>query len=353
MVENMKKRKKYLVTADGSEAFACSLVTNPAISELFVAFNEQEPIKTQFSDDAKHIVVGAVAIPNYEIYRRDDNGNEYDLVFSEEAIEKMSRDFLKNYRQKDVTLQHQEEADGIWLVEQWIKTDMVYDKSLALGLSNTLPKGTWFQAYYVDSNEVWERVQSGELRGFSLECALGLEEFSKQINNDMNLEQMKNIGLFDEIKQAFKEALQEEKLSRQPKEATVEELQKEIENVDENIKVEEVALEEQVAAVTEVIETPNVEEPQVTVEEVVVEETTEETPKVEEPKADEPNPLNELVNNLKSEIDALRKMNDDLQHKIDDMGKQPSTTPINTNVSNASHTNDAYMNWRSQMQKML
>ena len=327
-----KKRKKYLVTANESEALACSLVTNPAISELFVAFDEQEPLKVKFSDDSKHIVVGAVAIPNYEIYRRDDNGNEYDIVFSEEAIEKMSRDFLKNYRQKDVTLQHREEAEGIYLVEQWLKSDMVYDKSLALGLSDTLPKGTWFQAYYVDSNEIWERIQSDELRGFSLECALGLEEFNNQINeNEMKIET--NETFWDKVKSIVREALSCEKVE---------------EPIQENVEVD---LEEQTLteSVTEAptaqettVETPIVEE--------VVEPITEPTEEVVEA-VNEPNPLEDVISNLKSELEALRKMNESLQTKLDDMGKQPSAQPINTNATTKS--NDAYLNWRSQMAKML
>lgn len=338
-----KKRKKFLVTAE-SETLACSLVTNPAISEMFVAFNEQEPLKVQFSDEAKHIIVGAVAIPNYEIYRRDDNGNEFDIVFSEEAIEKMSRDFLKNYRQKDVTLQHQEEAEGIWLVEQWLKSDMVYDKSLALGLSDTLPKGTWFQAYYVDSNDIWERIQSGELRGFSLECVLGLEEFNKQINdNIMDIEQMKKIGLFDAIKNAFKEAMREEK-------------NPDIEAVTQVLENTEVALEEQTPTAVETVTETVVETPSTpTVEEVttVIETPVVEEPKVEEPKGEMPNPLDEVINNLKTEVESLRKMNEDLIAKVADMSKQPSTKPINTNSPSGGVGNSNFQNWREQMAKWL
>lgn len=346
----MKKIKKYKVGID-SETYAVSLVESPAIEETFVYMNDEEnKMKVLLDSDEKYMVYGAILVPSKPIYRVADDGTEFYIEFTKESIEKMSQEYLINYRQHSVTLDHEEEATEVCLVESWLKTSPTLDKSIALGLNAELPIGTWIGGFKVNNIDTWNRIKNGELNGFSVEAMIDLEnyEFAKQIE-EMSIDKLKEMGLFDEIKQAFKEALQEEKLSRQPKEATVEELQKEFENVDENIKVEEVALEEQVASVTEVIETPKVEEPQVTVEEVVVEET----PKVEEPKSDEPNPLNELVNNLKSEIDALRKMNDDLQHKIDDMGKQPSTTPINTNVSNASHTNDSYKNWRSQMQKML
>ena len=89
----------------------------------------------------------------------------------------MAKKYLKDYRQHEVTLQHEENADGVYLVEQWIKTSMVYDKSIEVGLSRELPVGSWIQTYYVDSMDVWNRIQNGELLGFSLECMLGLEEF--------------------------------------------------------------------------------------------------------------------------------------------------------------------------------
>ena len=170
-----KKRKKYLVTTN-SEAYACSLVTSPAVEETFVAFNEEKPMIEKFADEKKHLVTGVVAIPNKPIYRRNEDGEEYDIVFSAEAIEKMSYDFMKHYRQHEVTLQHQEEAEGVYLVEQWIKTDAINDKSIAVGLSRDLPIGTWIQTYYVDSNDVWKRIENGELQGFSLECMLGLRQ---------------------------------------------------------------------------------------------------------------------------------------------------------------------------------
>ena len=208
-----KKRKRYLVTADNSEAFACSLVTSPAVEETFVAFNEDKPLIEKFADEKKHMITGVVAIPNKPIYRRNADGEEYDIVFSAEAIEKMSRDFLKNYKQHEVTLQHQENADGVYLVEQWIKTDMVYDKSLSVGLSRELPVGSWIQTYYVDSHDVWQRIESGELLGFSLECMLGLEEFETEFNkiNNDNME-VNNESFWKQLKEVISECFTSPKI---------------------------------------------------------------------------------------------------------------------------------------------
>ena len=333
----MPKRKRYLVTAENSEAFACSLVTDPAVEELFVAFKEEKPIIEKFADEKKHMITGVVAIPNKPIYRRDADGEEYDIVFSADAIESMSKKFMKDFRQKNVTLQHEEDADGIYMVEQWIKTDLTYDKSLSLGFSREIPVGTWFQTYYVDSNDIWQRITSGELRGFSLECVLGVEElFNKQDNTmiDTNEE-----NFWTKLKSILSEAFNAKK-----------------EEVAEQSETMESELEEQTP--TEPIEEPQVE---ATIEEPIVEPTVEEEPvseplnepSVEEPVEEEakPNPLEELIKNLNDEIKALKESNASLQEKISGLEKQPSANPIKPNAK--PNAGDTYTAWREKMRSML
>ena len=340
-----KKRKKYMVTTN-SEAYACSLVTSPAVEELFVAFNEETPIVEKFADEKKRMITGVVAIPNKPIFRRTEDGEEFDIVFSEEAIEKMSKDFLKDYRQHEVTLQHQENADGVYLVEQWIKTDMVYDKSLAVGLSKELPVGSWIQTYYVDSNDVWQRIMDGELRGFSLEAMIGLEEFSKQIEeqnlNNMNIE-TNDMGFWSKMKEVLSEVFTSAQMAEEPAE---------IEPTNIDLEAEPQPTAQETVVEEPVVEEPKVEEPKV--EEPVVEEPKVEEPKQEEaPKAEEPkdNHLEELINSLKEEIAALKTSNGELQEKIKDMGKQPSANPVNTNAKPSA--NSTYSAWREQMAKYM
>lgn len=337
-----KKRKKYLVTTDNSEAFACSLVTSPAVEETFVAFNEDKPLIEKFADEKKHMITGVVAIPNKPIYRRNADGEEYDIVFSAEAIEKMSRDFLKNYKQHEVTLQHQENADGVYLVEQWIKTDMVYDKSLSVGLSRELPVGSWIQTYYVDSHDVWQRIESGELLGFSLECMLGLEEFETEFNKIENndIMEVNDETFWAKLKSVLVEAFKKDEKVEEPNE---------IEPT--NIELEE---EKPVEAPQEAQEQPKAEEPTPVKEEPKEEPQKEETEeeKPEEPKEElKDNHLEELINNLKDEITALKEMNQGLQSKIKELGKQPSTKPVNTNSK--PNPQDTYSAWREQMAQYM
>lgn len=336
----MPKRKRYLVTAENSEAFACSLVTDPAVEELFVAFSEEKPLIEKFADESKHMITGVVAIPNKPIFRRDADGEEYDIVFSADAIESMAKKFMKDFRQKNVTLQHQEDADGIYMVEQWIKTDLTYDKSLSLGFSNEIPVGTWFQTYYVDSNDIWQRITSGELRGFSLECVLGVEElFNKQNENTMIDTNEENF--WTKLKSILSEVFNAKK-----------------EEVTEEIETVESELEEQTPnePISEPLEEPIVEEPttEPQEEEKPLEEPQNEPEPIEEKPIEEeakPNPLEELIKNLNDELKALKESNASLQEKISGLEKQPSVNPIKPNAN--PNQSDTYTAWREQMRQML
>lgn len=333
-----KKRKKFLVTTN-SEAFACSLVTSPAVEETFIAFNEEKPLIEKFADAKKHMVTGVVAIPNKPIYRRNEDGEEYDIVFSAEAIEKMSRDFLKEYRQHEVTLQHQENADGVYLVEQWIKTDMVYDKSISVGLSRELPVGSWIQTYYVDSNDVWKRIEDGELMGFSLECMLGLEEFESDFNkieeNDSEMEVNENF--WTRMKAVLAEAFGKKEEVSEPVKEEFEEESKVVEN-----KVEETAPEPSNEPEPKEVKEEPKEEP--------VEPKTEPEEVKEEPKKED-NHLEELIGSLKAEIEALKEMNGGLQEKIKALGKTPSAKPVSTNAK--PNPKDTYAAWRETMKSLI
>lgn len=360
-----KKRKKYLVTKE-SEAYACSLVTSPAVEELFVSFSEDKPIVEKFADEKKHMVTGVVAIPNKPIYRRNDKtGEEFDIVFSAEAIEGMAKDFLKNYHQFDVTLQHKEDAEGVHLVEQWIKQDPYRDKSAVIGLSEDLPVGSWIQTYYVDSNDVWQRIESGELRGFSLECLLGLEEFESQINNNENNDNtmIDEMSLISKIKDAFKEVLASVSMSKVEEENVIEPIAAEdlseqtpTEPTPEPQPTEAPKAEETVvetpADAAKASQNPSDSEPQPT-EAPQAEETVVETPAVEQPKD---NHLEELINSLKEEIKTLKDMNSGLSEKVKDLEKQPSAAPININAKGGGAQtgveSSTYQAWREQMRAM-
>lgn len=330
-----KKIKKYLVGTD-SETYAISLVEMPAIEEDFIALSkEEEKMEVQLSNDEKHLLYGAVLVPDKDIYR--NNGEqEFYINFTKESIEKMSQDFMKEYRQHEITVDHEETSNEVYVVESWIKADLFKDKSVALGLNEQLPIGTWFIAMKVNNIETWERIKSGELKGFSVESMISLEEFSKQnTENNMNIE-TNDMGFWSKMREILAEVFSKK----------------------ESVNEVETELEEQVAEPISEPQ-PTVEEPQPTVEEPIVEPQPTEEPQptveevtVEEPKAVESNShLEELIKSLKDEINALKEMNNGLNNKVKELSKEPSAKPINTNA--APSATDTYSAWRETMRSMI
>lgn len=356
-----KKIKKYKVGID-SETYAISMVESPAIESDFVALSKEEEKRVFLESDERHMVYGAALIPDKDIYR--NNGEqEFYISFTKESIEKMSQDFMKNYRQNEVTLDHEEMANDITITESWLVEDPYKDKANALGIN--VPKGTWMVGMKVNQIDVWERVKSGELKGFSVESMISLEDFSKQNTNNMNIETNDNM-FWDKMKNILSEVFTSLSMSKKDEDViktmnegtntieelaamsgftSVEEYQKEL----EAIKAE---LEENAQPTEPTVETPKVEEPAV-VEEPKVEEPkpTEEEPKVEEKPQENNAHLEELINSLKEEINALKEMNNGLNDKVKELSKEPSTKPVNTNAKPSGAS--TYSAWREQMRNMI
>ena len=335
---DVKKIKKYKVGID-SETEAISMVTEPAIESDFVFLSKDKAIvKEAFSTDEKHMVYGAVLRPDFPIYRNDGE-NEYYLEFTSESIERMARDYMMNYRQGNVTIQHEEYANEVFMVESWIKQDMDKDKSVSVGLDKSLPIGTWFCGFYVNNNDVWERIKSGELKGFSVEAMIDLEDFAKVKKEDAF---EMNESFWSKLKSIVNEALGKKEEKMEVNEPQVTEPQPTVQEpkVDEPIVTEPQPT---------VIEEPKQTEPK-------VDDPKSNEPKVDDPKSNEPNVddgkhLNDLIASLREEISALKDANNVLVEKVNDLGKMPSANPINVNGQNG--TPSTYSSWRDMMAKMI
>ena len=345
-----KKIKKYKVGID-SETYAISMVEYPAIESDFVALSKEEEKRVFLESDERHMVYGAALIPDKDIYR--NNGEqEFYISFTKESIEKMSQDFMKNYRQNEVTLDHEEMANDITITESWLVEDPYKDKANALGIN--VPKGTWMVGMKVNQIDVWERVKSGELKGFSVESMISLEDFSKQNTNNMNIE-TNDMGFWNKMKEVLAEVFSKkegdiepidmEELAANSGFTNVEDYQKEVEAV--KAELEEQNAEEPTIEPT--VE-PTVEEPK-PAEEPKVEEQVVEEPKVEEKPKEDNKHLEELINSLKEEINALKDMNNGLNEKVKELSKEPSAKPVNTNAKPSA--TDTYSAWREQMRSMI
>ena len=132
---------------------AISIVESPAIMEDFIALKDKKPLELAEVDKEKKILMGPLLIPNRPIYRNNAE-EEYYIYFSRDTVLKASQKYLKAGNQKNSTLEHQMNIQGLTLVESWIKEDMVHDKSVKYGMD--VPLGTWMgsvEGYFADSAE--------------------------------------------------------------------------------------------------------------------------------------------------------------------------------------------------------
>lgn len=117
-------------------------------------------------EDKKELV-GAVAIPDMEIYRKDKQGNPYYVKFSKDVIRRMAEKFMREQKLSDTNIGHEDVNADSYVYESWVVEHDGDKANTVYGLD--VPIGTWCIKMRVVNQSVWEQVKAGKLRGFSLE----------------------------------------------------------------------------------------------------------------------------------------------------------------------------------------
>jgi len=152
---------------DDVEVDFVALVDRPAIERDFLMFKESKANFIIQSED-RRIVSGALMLADTPIYRNDQNG-EYYVTFTKETIEKIAQKFFKKGYQSNVNLMHDEAlaVEGVTMYESFI-----VDSSrgvMAMKGFEDAPEGSWFGSFKVENESVWNKIKSGEFKGFSVE----------------------------------------------------------------------------------------------------------------------------------------------------------------------------------------
>lgn len=158
---------------DETEVNYVALVDVPAIQRDFVAFNEHQQIKFKIENEEKRIVSGPAMIPDMLIYRKSDKFGEHYVKFPAEEIKNAAIKFFKKRYTTNVNQMHSDKLrmDDVVIFESFI-SDPERGIAPIKGFED-LPTGTWFMSMYVQNDEAWERVKSGDFRGFSIEGSFG------------------------------------------------------------------------------------------------------------------------------------------------------------------------------------
>ena len=145
-----------------------SLVSEPAIEENLIFMSKAKNNLTLAKIDTdKREIISPALIPNKNIYRVDENGDDYYVYFSKDTVKNCAYSFLKNNNHHKATYQHKERVSGVLTVESWIVEDPKMDKANLYGFQ--LKKGTWMVKMKIENDDLWQKVKSGDIKGLSIE----------------------------------------------------------------------------------------------------------------------------------------------------------------------------------------
>ena len=181
-----KKLPTYKIIVDPNDAetgvYAVSLVDEPAIEVDWIKLSKVIEMEFSVNKD-KQMLFGPLLIPGKLIYRRDNKGNEYNIVFDEETIQIIADKFNENKLGDAFNFQHSNRKVEAVLLQNWITGEL--DKSKEYGFE--LPKGTWFGGVKVKDEEFWlEEVKTEKVKGFSVEIMAGTELIEMTAQADKN-----------------------------------------------------------------------------------------------------------------------------------------------------------------------
>lgn len=159
-----------IVLGDAEGIKVMSLVDYPAVETNFLAFDKQQEMKFAVNEE-EHIVFGCALRADFPIYRFDRNG-EYYVVFNKEVIKELYEKFLTENLMNNVNLNHDKNTSGVYLIQSFIKDT---DKGINPKGFEDCADGSWFCAYKVTNDEVWNGVKQGKFNGFSVEMICDLE----------------------------------------------------------------------------------------------------------------------------------------------------------------------------------
>ena len=172
-----------LMFDDNDSTLGCSkisLVESPAVEEFFLKFSKDEQEKEHksfyFKDDSKHIVTGIAMRADYPIYRNQD-GQEFYVQFSKDTIDKMMQKFMKEQRLFDISLDHNKDVRDCYLIESFIINK---ERGICPNEFSDVEDGSWIISVKIENQDVWNKICSGEVKGFSIETEMIANAFSNQ-----------------------------------------------------------------------------------------------------------------------------------------------------------------------------
>lgn len=172
-------KKVYKIKIDPSDQItgldAISLVEFPAVEVDFLKFSEDKGVTLRFEDDEKRIISGVALLADTPIYRIRPTGEEYYVVFDKETIIQLIEKYSKYMFNNVVNIEHSDAhyVDGMYMIESYIINK---ERGIVPAEFSEVPDGSWIVSYKVENMDVWGKIKSGEVKGFSVQGVFNLIE---------------------------------------------------------------------------------------------------------------------------------------------------------------------------------
>lgn len=330
--------------------YKISLVDLPAVESDFVYFNKQDKVmKFNIENEEQRMVTGVIMRANFNIYRYDEEFGEYYIKYSPETIKIMAEKMMSDGTFNNINIMHMDGTDveGVNMVELFIKDT---EKGINPSNFDDIENGSLFATYKINNEAIWEQIKLGTFKGFSLEGIFDIDkvELRKQ-NNNYNSFLNTMTRLFNRFLKSFVKcgSVETDKGTLYwVGEADLQigdELFYNTEN-EEAVKVEdgEYTLEDgtvivvKEGLVSEIREKDGEQEGELDMakrkgcmeEEVIVEEPTTEEVIEEEPKDDKYDELKRDIDDLRKEHDELKGIVEEMKDTLNAILEKPAAEPI-------------------------
>ena len=190
---------------------AISLVADPAVEVDFLKFGKDKPMSLNFADEEKHIITGIALLADTPIYRIAPDGTEYYVRFTKDCIRSLVEKYFKFGLTNSVNIEHKNNqfVDGVTMLESYI---IDKERGICPNEFASTPDGSWVVSYKVNNLDVWDKIKTGEVMGFSIQGIFHLVEAKLEMNNNKPEENSEhqnknNISLMSKLKEKIKALL--------------------------------------------------------------------------------------------------------------------------------------------------
>lgn len=159
--------------------YTISMVESPAVEVDFLAFEQDTPIQLQLNSD-KHVVTGIALRADYPIYRNNNRYGEHYVTFTKDTIKQIIEKYSKYGFNNLVNIEHNGDyVNDVVMIESYI-----IDKENGVNptMFSEIEDGSWVVTFKVNNLNLWDKIKSGEVKGFSIE---GLFRYSEPVTTEL------------------------------------------------------------------------------------------------------------------------------------------------------------------------